>query len=124
MYLHEFWTSCTEGTRGANFHNSLSCQTDKICRLDENSRMQEIIAFYEHTSCLPILRIFIYLFIYLLPFFLFTKFKTFPNWPPIRCPGPNFDADIYNTKYHEDNDTSAIYHGPLQSTDLQINAAR
>lgn len=57
-------------------------------------------------------------------FFKFTKFKTFPNWPSIGCLGPNFDADIYNTKYHKDNDTSAIYHGPLQSTDLQINAAR
>lgn len=120
MYLHEFWTSCTEGTKGANFLNSLSCQTDKICRLDENSRMQEIIAFYEHTSCLPIRPIFFFLIF----FFKFTKFKTFPNWPSIGCLGPNFDADIYNTKYHKDNDTSAIYHGPLQSTDLQINAAR
>lgn len=65
MYLHEFWTSCTEGTRGANFLNSLSCQTDKICRLDENSRMQEIIAFYEHTSCLPIRPIFFFLIFFL-----------------------------------------------------------
>lgn len=65
MYLHEFWTSCTEGTKGANFLNSLSCQTDKICRLDENSRMQEIIAFYEHTSCLPIRPIFFFLIFFL-----------------------------------------------------------
>lgn len=64
MYLHEFWTSCTEGTKGANFLNSLSCQTDKIRRLDEISRMQEIIAFYEHTSCLPVLPIFFLIFFF------------------------------------------------------------
>lgn len=86
MYLHEFWTSCTEGTRGANFLNSLSCQTDKICRLDENSRMQEIIAFYEHTSCLPILLIFIYLFIYLLPFFYLQNLRLSQIGPQLDAP--------------------------------------
>lgn len=38
------------GDQRANFHNSLSFQTDQICNLVETLRMQEIFAIYEHAT--------------------------------------------------------------------------